>query len=161
MKPKHQRLIFVVGALVVMAGAAATILHVFRDNLMYFYTPTMLDAKRQKPDFDPARRFRLGGLVEPGSLVNGTAGDITFRVGDGASSYIVTYHGLLPTLFREGQGVVLVGTWTQGRRVKAESILAKHDENYMPPEVADALKASGHWGGKGGSYPLFPDAQQP
>lgn len=156
MKPKHQRLIFVLGALVVMAVATTMILQVFRDNLMYFYTPGMLDAKREETDFDPARRFRLGGLVEPGSIVSTTEGAISFRVSDGTSSYTVTYQGLLPTLFREGQGVVLVGKWAGERTVQAESILAKHDENYMPPEVAEALKASGHWGGKGGTYPALP-----
>ena len=152
MKPKHQRLLFVTGSLVVMAIAASVILKVFSDNLMYFYTPSMLDAKRMEDGFDPARSFRLGGLVEAGSVTSIGDTHIHFRVSDGTSAYAVEYKGLLPTLFREGQGVVLVGTLQQNNDVIAETILAKHDENYMPPEVADALKSSGHWGGKDSSY---------
>lgn len=157
MKPKHQRLLFVIGSIVVLAIAAAMILKVFRDNLMYFYTPTMLDAKRNEAGFDPSHPFRLGGMVEAGSLKTLEGQVIRFRVSDGQSAYEVHYTGLLPTLFREGQGVVLVGSLPEGvQYVQAETILAKHDENYMPPEVAEALKASGHWGGKGGDYGTRP-----
>lgn len=153
MKPKHQRLLFVLGSIAVLAIAAAMILKVFRDNLMYFYTPTMLDAKRSEAGFDPSHPFRLGGMVEVGSLETLEGQLIRFRVSDGKNAYEVHYTGLLPTLFREGQGVVLVGFLPKGTQyVQAETILAKHDENYMPPEVAEALKASGHWGGKDGNY---------
>lgn len=152
MKPKHQRSLFVIVSLIIMAIAATVILKVFRDNLMYFYTPTMLDAKRLEADYDRGRSFRLGGLVKNGSVKNLEGGTIRFVVTDVASEYAITYTGMLPTLFREGQGVVLVGTLKQDNTVKAETILAKHDENYMPPEVARALKESGHWGGTGSTY---------
>lgn len=155
MKPKHQRLLFVVGSIVAMAIAATLILKVFNDNLMYFYTPSMLDSKRAAPGFNAARGFRLGGLVKPGSVA--TKNDrVHFTVSDGSAEYDVTYQGLLPTLFREGQGVVLVGHLVEDRLIRADTILAKHDENYMPPEVADALKRSGHWEGKDGSYGRTP-----
>lgn len=153
MKPKHQRLLFVLGSIVVLVIASAMILKVFNENLMYFYTPNMLDAKRAEAGFDPSRRFRLGGMVETGSLKTLEGQSIRFKVSDGARAYDVRYTGLLPTLFREGQGVVLVGFLPKHKEyVQAETILAKHDENYMPPEVAEALKASGHWGGKDGNY---------
>lgn len=153
MKPKHQRLLFILGSIAVLAIAAAMILKAFNDNLMYFYTPTMLDAKRADAGFDPSRRFRLGGMVEAGSLKTLEGQSIRFQVSDGESAYEVHYTGLLPTLFREGQGVVLVGHIPAGKNtVQAETILAKHDEKYMPPEVAESLKASGHWGGQNGNY---------
>lgn len=159
MKPKHQRSLFIIVSLFIMAIAATVILKVFSDNLMYFYTPTMLDAKRLEADYDSRRSFRLGGLVKDGSIKHLPEGNIRFVVTDGAAEYPVSYSGMLPTLFREGQGVVLVGTLTDDNSVKAETILAKHDENYMPPEVARALKESGHWGGKGSSY--TPDKASP
>lgn len=153
MKPKHKRLVFVICSLLVMGAAATVILRIFNDNLMYFYTPTMLDAKRAEAEFRTDRRFRLGGLVKTGSISHPSHNKTVFTVTDGNAAYTVSYTGLLPTLFREGQGVVLVGLLDEkDRHIRAESILAKHDENYMPPEVADALKKSGYWGGKGGSY---------
>lgn len=152
MKPKHKRMIFVAVSIVVMAFAITLILKVFNDNLMYFYTPSMLDEKLKDKDFARERDFRLGGLVEEGSVRVLKNNAIQFRVTDGTSVYSIEYKGLLPTLFRAGQGVVLVGTLHENRTIIAKSILAKHDENYMPPEVADALKKSNHWGGKGSSY---------
>ncbi len=148
MKPKRRRMIILLIALVIMAVSATIILRVFRDNLMYFYTPSMLDEKRNEETFDRNRPFRLGGMVEKGSLTPIGDAHISFIVEDGTSTYRVEYEGLLPTLFREGQGVVLVGILREDGVVEARTILAKHDENYMPPEVAEALKASGRDYGK-------------
>ena len=112
----------------------------FQDSLVFFYSPSELAAKPPAPD----RRVRIGGLVEAGSLEkNGQ--DVRFRITDTARSVIVTYRGLLPDLFREGQGVVAQGTLAADGSFRANEVLAKHDETYMPPEVAEALKKSGRW----------------
>ncbi len=144
MKPKHQRLIFVILSIAIMAGAASVILSTFKDNLVFFFTPSQLLEKAMNSDFDTAREARLGGLVEAGSVKELDEGGIRFSVTDGTKTIAVEYRGLLPTLFREGQGVVAIGTLRDGQFM-AREILAKHDENYMPKEVADALKESGHW----------------
>lgn len=143
MKPKHQRLVFVLLSIAVMSGAAFTILTAFRDNLVFFFTPTQLLEKQAQEGFDPAREMRLGGLVKNGSVEQMEHG-IAFVVTDLTHERGVIYRGLLPTLFREGQGVVATGT-LDGERFIAREILAKHDENYMPKEVADAIKQSGQW----------------
>lgn len=143
MKPKHQRMLYVLSAIAIMGTAAGVIVHRFRDNLIFFYTPTRLQQElATNPDMP---RFRLGGIVKQGSVGQPQPGVLTFIVSDGAAEFEVRYHGLPPTLFREGQGVVMLGRMGQGNRVEADDILAKHDENYMPPEVAEALKESGHW----------------
>ena len=114
----------------------------FSDNLVFFYSPSDLKTKAVAAD----RRVRIGGLVEMQSLSRGPDGRrVSFRVTDGASVLAVVYDGMLPDLFREGQGVVAEGTLDSGGMFKADSVLAKHDENYMPKEVADALKKQGHW----------------
>jgi cytochrome c-type biogenesis protein CcmE len=143
-KPKHQRLVIVVSAVLIMAGAAAFLLRQFQQNLVFFFTPTQVAEAVADGRAAPGKTLRLGGLVEAGSVESLDGGGIRFTVTDGSATLPVTYRGLLPTLFREGQGVVAIGTLENGQ-FTAREILAKHDENYMPKEVADALKQSGHW----------------
>ncbi len=143
MKRKHKRLTFVGLGLLLLATAAALILTALEDSVVFFYSPTDLLSK--EAELGPDRRLRIGGLVEEGSVERTDGGAITsFLVTDLQNVVPVTYRGLLPDLFREGQGVVAEGSWRDGRFVASE-VLAKHDENYMPPEVADALKKSGKW----------------
>ena len=139
MKPKHQRLALLGLGALGLAGAAALVLTAFEDNLVFFQTPTELATKSVAPN----QRLRIGGLVQEGSLVK-QGGDVRFVVTDLAHSIPVTYRGLLPDLFREGQGVVAEGRFQDGTFAASE-VLAKHDENYMPPEVVEALKKSGEW----------------
>ena len=139
MKRKHKRLTFVVVALVLLGAAAALVLNAFEDSIVFFFGPSEVLAKAPAPD----RRLRIGGLVESGSVEKaGTR--VRFRVTDLEASIPVTYEGLLPDLFREGQGVVAEGYLRQGV-FHADEVLAKHDETYMPPEVAETLKKAGHW----------------
>jgi len=140
MKRKHKRLTFVVIALGLLGVAAALILNAFEDNIVFFYSPTELKAKQLEPD----QRLRLGGLVEEDSMEQVTGGTVLFRVTDTANVITVRYTGILPDLFREGQGVIAEGRLKDGEFV-ADEVLAKHDENYMPPEVAEAIKKSGQW----------------
>ncbi|MFP6728621.1 MAG: cytochrome c maturation protein CcmE [Alphaproteobacteria bacterium] len=144
LKRKHRRLGFVVAGMVSLLIAAGLVLNAFEDNLVFFYSPSDL-AEKSIPE---GRRFRLGGLVEEGS-VNRLADGLTveFTVTDLAAIVPVSYRGPLPDLFREGQGVVTEGKMAADGIFIADSVLAKHDENYMPPEVAEALKASGQWQG--------------
>ncbi len=136
-----------------LGSATALTLTAFQDNLVFFRSPS--DVARDAP---PAgRAFRLGGLVENGSLARDTGPDgrpvARFRVTDGASVLPVSYAGILPDLFREGQGVVALGTLGPDGQFRASEVLARHDETYMPPEVADALKRSGHWNPAEGGAP--------
>lgn len=140
MRPKHKRLAFVGIGLGLLAFAAFLILSAARDSVVFFHTPTEVAEKQTRDD----RRLRLGGLVEEGSVVRGQGTQVRFRVTDLANAVPVTYTGVLPDLFREGQGVVVEGRLRDGVFV-ADQVLAKHDEKYMPPEVADALKQSGQW----------------
>lgn len=140
MKAKHKRLTFVALGAVVVAVAAALILSALEDSVTFFRSPS--DIAR-----DPgltARRIRLGGLVEDGSVERGVGTTVRFRVTDFENGVTVRYEGVLPDLFREGQGVVVEGRLENGVFV-ADSVLAKHDETYMPPEAAEALKRSGRW----------------
>ena len=141
MKRKHKRLTFVVVALALLGVAVGLMLFSFRDNIVFFYGPTDVLAKHPPA----SKRLRMGGLVEEGS-VEKTAGSskVQFRITDLNASVPVVYDGILPDLFREGQGVVAEGRMQDGTFV-ADEVLAKHDEKYMPPEVADALKKSGKW----------------
>jgi cytochrome c-type biogenesis protein CcmE len=134
MKPRHKRLA-VAGAIVAAAGAAAAlVLNAFQSNLVFFYSPSQI-AAHEAPSM---RTFRLGGLVERGTVKrNGTS--VSFVVTDTAKSISVRYEGILPDLFKEGKGVVAQGQLLDGVFV-AREVLAKHDENYMPPEAAEALK---------------------
>ncbi|MDP1964657.1 MAG: cytochrome c maturation protein CcmE [Reyranella sp.] len=142
MTPKRKRLWLVVGSLAVLGFAATLVLTALNDNIVFFYSPTQI-AEKQIP---PERRFRMGGLVEAGSVRKSVDGqEIRFRVTDTNKTVDVVYRGLLPDLFREGQGVVAEGSLGSDGVFAAREILAKHDENYMPPEVAKALKDSGQW----------------
>jgi cytochrome c-type biogenesis protein CcmE len=142
MTRKQQRLGLLALGMAALGGATALVLVAFSDNLVFFYSPSELRAKAVAPD----RRLRIGGLVETHSLVRGPDGrQFSFRVTDGASNLAVVYEGLLPDLFREGQGVVAEGKLGPDGVFAATTVLAKHDENYMPREVVDALKQSGHW----------------
>ena len=135
------------GALVVLAVAAGLVLNALRDSIVFFSTPTMA---MEKP-VPVGKRFRLGGMVEQGSLVRGDNLAVSFKVSDGRATLPVTYKGILPDLFREGQGVVAEGAMDGAGTFRADTVLAKHDENYMPKEVADALKKQGRWQeGEGG-----------
>jgi cytochrome c-type biogenesis protein CcmE len=138
-KPKHQRLALLGLGALALAGAAALVLTAFEDNLVFFHTPTELATKAPAPGL----RLRIGGLVEEGSVVK-QGNDVRFKVTDMKTAVAVTYRGILPDLFREGQGVVAEGTFKDGVFAASE-VLAKHDENYMPPEVVEALKKSGEW----------------
>ncbi len=146
MKRKHKRLTFVVIAMLLLGVAAALILTAFEENIVFFHSPTDITEKKVAE----GRRIRLGGLVENGSVKKAEDAQVRFRVTDLKTAIPVIYKGLLPDLFREGQGVIAEGKLVGGV-FRADEVLAKHDETYMPPEVADALKKSGQWkgGGKG------------
>jgi len=137
------------GSLAVLAIAAALVLSAMRDSIVFFSTPAAVVEKH----IPAGRRFRLGGLVEPGSLVRGDHLAVTFKVGDGNATLPVAYQGILPDLFREGQGVVAEGALDASGVFRADTVLAKHDETYMPKEVADALKKQGHWKDDYGAKP--------
>lgn len=146
MKRKHKRLTFAFIGLGLMAAATGLVLLALEDSIVFFYSPTDLVEKPPPPGL----RLRIGGLVEEGSVVRGQGARVTFRVTDLAKALPVAYVGLLPDLFREGQGVVAEGLLKDGV-FQADRVLAKHDETYMPPEVAEALKKSGKW--RGGDTP--------
>lgn len=147
---KRQRLYFVIFILLSLSGAVGLSLYALRDNISYFYSPREIAHMRMAGDVRVAagQRFRLGGLVEEGSVVKSTQeAKTSFSVTDGDARITVHYTGILPDLFREGQGVVATGAIGDNGDFKASELLAKHDENYMPPEVAKALK-QGHEEGK-------------
>jgi cytochrome c-type biogenesis protein CcmE len=142
MTRKRRRLIGVLAGLGMLGIATALVLTAFSDNLVFFYSPSDLKTKHVAE----GRRLRIGGLVENASLKREADGKtFEFRITDGENSVPVTYTGLLPDLFREGQGVVIQGMVGSDGLVRADEVLAKHDERYMPKEVVDALKRSGHW----------------
>jgi cytochrome c-type biogenesis protein CcmE len=142
MTRKRRRLYLVLAGMVSLCGAAALVLNAFNDDLVFFYSPT--DLKTKSVPFE--RQLRIGGLVEERSVVHEANGrTIDFRVTDGNNTVAVIYTGSVPDLFREGQGVVAEGRLQRDGVFQASNVLAKHDENYMPPEVAEALKKSGHW----------------
>ena len=138
---RKKRLVAVAVIALGVGGATAIALYALRDNMLYFYTPTDIAAK----GVEPGTRLRLGGLVVDGSLRR-SADDlgVDFAVTDRSEQMPVTYQGILPDLFKEGQGVIAHGTLTKQGVLKADTVLAKHDENYMPPEVAEALEKAGH-----------------
>lgn len=145
MTRKRRRLFLVLGGLATLGIVSALVLSAFSSDLVFFYSPTELKAK----DVRPGTRVRIGGLVETGSVVHESNGKTTlFRVTDGKTDIAVTYDGALPDLFREGQGVVVEGALASKGGFRAADVLAKHDERYMPPEVAAALKKEGHWQGE-------------
>jgi cytochrome c-type biogenesis protein CcmE len=141
MTRKRKRLYLVLGGLGLLAVVTTFVLFALQANIELFYSPSDLVSQEVPSD----RTIRIGGLVENGSVKREADGlTLDFKVTDGKSSVPVTYKGDVPDLFREGQGVVAQGKLQQGT-FRASSVLAKHDENYMPPEVVDALKRSGHW----------------
>lgn len=141
MTRKQRRGLFLGLGLATLSVAAALVLNAFRDSIVFFYSPAEVAEKH----IAPGQRFRLGGLVEKGSHQRGPGGQIEFVVTDGGGSLKVTYDGVLPDLFREGQGVVAEGRLDARNVFVAERVLAKHDERYIPREVADALKKQGKW----------------
>ena len=143
MTRKGKRLALIGGALSILGVAVGLVLFALRDNIVFFYTPAELAEKH----VGPGARLRIGGLVKPGSLVKNDR-DVAFTVTDNKGELEVTYTGLLPDLFREGQGVVAEGSMTTQGKFRADSVLAKHDERYMPRDVADALKKQGVWQGE-------------
>jgi len=141
MTRRQRRLVLIGGSLVVLGLAAALVLTVMRETVVFFNSPSDVVERR----LEPGTRIRLGGLVLPGSIARGDNLAVRFEVTDGKSAIPVAYTGILPDLFREGQGVVTEGALDDGGVFRANSVLARHDENYMPREVADALKRQGHW----------------
>ena len=138
MKPRHKRFAILGGLLSATGIVVALVLNAFQSNLVFFYSPSQVVAK----EAPSARTFRVGGLVEEGSVkINGT--QVQFIITDSAQKVPVSYVGILPDLFKEGKGVVAQGQ-LQGEVFVAREVLAKHDENYMPPEAAGALKDAGH-----------------
>lgn len=141
MTRKQRRLILIGSALGVLALAAALVLTALRDTIVFFNSPTDIVEKQVQP----GTRIRLGGLVKPGTLHRDDSLSVRFDVTDGNKAVNVAYRGILPDLFREGQGIVAEGALDPAGFFRAETVLAKHDETYMPKEVADALKKQGHW----------------
>lgn len=140
MTRKQRRLVLIGSGLLVLAVAAALVLTALRDSIVFFNSPTDIIEKK----VNVGSRIRVGGLVQPGTLQRKDI-DSAFEITDGSNAIRVTYRGILPDLFREGQGVVAEGTLVEPTAFRADTVLAKHDETYMPKEVADALKKQGHW----------------
>lgn len=153
MTRKRRRLWILLLCAIGVGSATALTLTAFQDNIVFFRSPSDIIAERPAPE----RSFRLGGLVETGSVEReqaaGARPTVRFRVTDGANTIPVTYQGVLPDLFREGQGVVTAGRFGLDGQFRATEVLARHDENYMPPDVADALKRAGHWQPEQGTPP--------
>ena len=141
MTRKQRRLALIGTGVGVLALASALVLFAFRDSIVFFNSPSDVVEKHVAP----GTRIRLGGLVKTGSLVHSDQLTVHFAVTDGHADIPVAYSGALPDLFREGQGVVAEGVLDRAGLFKADTILAKHDESYMPREVAEALKKQGHW----------------
>jgi cytochrome c-type biogenesis protein CcmE len=140
MTRKQRRFALIAGGVAVLAVAVGLVLNALNDSIVFFNSPTDVVEKKVQP----GTRLRIGGLVAPGSVVRGENLAVRFQVTDGNNAIAVAYKGILPDLFREGQGVIAEGVLDVAG-VKADSVLAKHDEKYMPREVADALKKQGHW----------------
>ncbi|HRJ68533.1 MAG TPA: cytochrome c maturation protein CcmE [Beijerinckiaceae bacterium] len=144
MTRKQRRITLIASAGAILALAVALILTALKDRIVFFRSPTEV----QQMAIKPGQRFRLGGLVENASVERAVGQRISFRVTDGNASITVRHVGILPDLFREGQGVVCEGVLHADGSFLADTVLAKHDENYMPREVSDALKKQGHWQGE-------------
>ena len=142
MSRKGRRLMLIGLAGIVLTVAAGLILYALSDKIVFFNSPSDVVAET----LPPGTRIRLGGMVEKGSLKKGADGKVSFVVTDGSAEVPVTFTGILPDLFREGQGVVTEGILTDHHSLDADTVLAKHDARYMPKEVVDALKAQGRWG---------------
>lgn len=148
MTRRGRRLTLIGGALGIVAFAAALALYALSDSIVFFYSPSELVQK----NLAAGARLRIGGLVKAGSLVKSEGQKAAFTITDNANDVAVSYQGLLPDLFREGQGVVAEGVLEAPGQFHADSVLAKHDERYMPREVVDALKKQGRWQ-EGGATP--------
>ena len=141
MNPKRkQRLIIILGGLVALGLAIGLMTYAMRENINLFYTPSQV-ASGEAP---LEKRIRVGGLVVVGSLVRGEGLVVTFDITDNAKTIQVRYEGILPDLFREGQGIIATGRLVENNLVEADEVLAKHDEKYMPPEVKHAIEQAGH-----------------
>jgi cytochrome c-type biogenesis protein CcmE len=138
---KQKRLATILGGLAILGVAAGLVLYALSDAIVFFYTPSEVVEKQ----VGPGQRIRLGGLVEKGSLVRGSDANVSFVVTDMTMALPVAYRGQLPDLFREGQGVVAEGSLDPSGIFQADTVLAKHDETYMPKDVADRLKEQGVW----------------
>jgi cytochrome c-type biogenesis protein CcmE len=149
MTRKQRRLTLIGVAGCVLAVALGLVLYAMNDTIVFFNSPADIQAK----SVQPGTRIRLGGLVKEGTVQRGSDQQMTFEVMDAQASIRVNYKGLLPDLFREGQGIVAEGTLESPSVFRADTVLAKHDENYMPREVADALKKQGHWQGEANAAP--------
>lgn len=143
MTRKHRRSVFIVGGVGVLSLAVFLVMFALKDTIVFFHTPRDVVEKQ----IAPGKRIRLGGLVEQGSVKRGAGLTVEFAITDTTRAIPVRYTGVLPDLFREGQGVVAEGRLDTAGVFTADTILAKHDENYMPPEVAAALKKEGVWQG--------------
>lgn len=141
MTRKQRRLILIGASLGVLAIAVGLVLSAMSNSIVFFQSPTDVVSEH----LAPGTRIRIGGLVKPGSVERGADLRISFKVTDGKNDVPVHYQGIVPDLFREGQGVVAEGTLEPGGTFVADTVLAKHDERYMPKEVVDALKKSGRW----------------
>ena len=141
MTRKQRRLVLIGSALGVLGVAVALVLGALKDSIVFFNSPTDVVEKH----IAPGTRIRLGGLVKEGSFVRSANLLVRFDVTDGNATIPVSYQGLLPDLFREGQGIVTEGALDPSGTFKADNVLAKHDENYMPKDIADRLKQQGHW----------------
>jgi cytochrome c-type biogenesis protein CcmE len=147
----RRRLTILLAIAPVLALAVGLALYGLRDSISLFYTP----AQAQEAKVAPGRKVQLGGLVQHGSVVKHPGGDVEFVVADQKAKAKVTYHGDLPDLFREGQGIVAEGTFDASGVFVAKQVLAKHDERYMPRDVAKALKKQGEWRGEGAGAPAY------
>lgn len=142
MNPKKRRRLAFAAALVLATGGGAwLVVNALGSNILYFYSPSDVLTKHVRPGID----FRIGGLVEKGSVSHGRGARVRFTLTDGKNQIPVTFDGVLPALFREGQGIVATGAMTDGGTFDASQVLAKHDARYMPPDVVDALKRAGRW----------------
>jgi len=141
MTRKQRRLVLIGGAGCVLAVAVGLVLSAMKDSIVFFHSPTEVVEQH----LAPGKRMRIGGLVKPGSLQHVDKLNIRFEVTDGKADIPVQYQGIVPDLFREGQGVVAEGKLDPNGLFVADTVLAKHDERYMPREVVDALKKSGRW----------------
>ena len=149
MTRKQRKLTLIGSAGIVLAAAVGLVLYALEDTVVFFNSPTDIISSASAAE---GQRVRLGGLVADGSVVRGEGLQVRFAVTDQANTVPVTYGGILPDLFREGQGVVVEGALDPTGVFRADTVLAKHDENYMPREVADSLKQQGHWQPGGESY---------
>lgn len=160
MTRKNRRAVFILTGLAILGLAVGLVLYAMRDNIVFFYSPSDIAQKTIAPE----TRIRIGGMVEKGTLHHSGPATISFNVTDFVKTVTVSYTGILPDLFREGQGVVAEGKMQPDGTFIADTVLAKHDEKYMPPEVAESLKKAGRWKeGEDTPMPLAatPEATQP